>query len=84
MGKDASVRKLQNIPAVTVPLTARLLTLVAPLMDDCCGKVPNGLITVDTARFNLLGDLLKLKALLTFLPVLVANLECRKLLPKLF
>lgn len=55
--------------------SARLLTLVAPLMDDCCGRVPKGLITVETARFSLLGDLLKLKARLTFLPVRVANLR---------
>lgn len=56
-------------------LTAKLLTLVAPLIDDCWESVPKGLITVDTARFNLLGDLLKLKARLTFLPVRVANLR---------
>jgi hypothetical protein len=37
--------------------------------------LPKGLIIVETARFNLLGVLLKLKARPTFIFVLEANLE---------
>jgi hypothetical protein len=42
--------------------------------------LPNGLIIVETARFNLLGVLLKLKALPTFIFVREANLK--KIQPK--
>jgi len=38
-------------------------------------KLSTGLIIVDTARFNLLGVLLKLKARPTLLRVLLANLK---------
>ena len=61
---------------MSVKLTAKFVTLAADLIERL-EELANGLMTVETARFNLLGDLLKLNARLTFLPVRVANLESK-------
>lgn len=61
-------------------LTLRLLQLASLICASCEAGLrfivlPNGLIIVETARFNLLGVLLKLKARPTFSLVREANLE---------
>jgi hypothetical protein len=61
-------------------LTLRLLQLASLICASCDDglkfiALPNGPIIVETARFNLLGVLLKVKARPTFIFVREANLE---------
>lgn len=75
MLKKKLTAKLAQLDAIPmVPLPATTIGLIKDESQLLCVEVLRGLITVDIALFSRLGVLLKLKARLTAIRVLDANL----------